>query len=182
MLDLKAIPIAISRPPADEYMPYYGKYISLVTGDDILASLQNQLRDTVKLLTSISAQAAEFRYAPEKWSIKEMVGHVIDTERIFAYRALRIARNDRTPIEGFEQDDYVRYGPFGECRLSDLIEEFGYVRNASLALFRGLNHEAWMRRGIANKNEISVRALAYVVAGHELHHRTVLQEKYLPHV
>lgn len=109
---------------------------------------------------------------------QEVLGHLTDAERIFAYRALRIARNDRTPIEGFEQDGYVQYGPFSDCRLSDLLQEFGYVRDASLSLFQKLNEQAWNRRGIANKAEISVRAIAFILAGHELHHRKVLKEKY----
>jgi hypothetical protein len=105
-------------------------------------------------------------------------GHVCDTERIFAYRALRIARNDQTPIEGFEQDDYVREGPFAHARFSQLVEEFGCIRRATVALFRGLDQTAWLRRGVANQSEISVRAIAYVIAGHELHHRKILEEKY----
>jgi len=171
---------AISPPEPTEHSPYYSRYTSLVPGSDILATLREQAPETVGLLSAIKEQQGDFRYAPDKWSIKEVVGHVLDTERIFAYRALRIARNDKTPIEGFEQDDYVRYGPFGNCRLSDLIEEFGHVRAATLDLFHGLDQEAWLRRGTANQNEISVRAIAYVIAGHELHHRQVLKEKYLP--
>jgi hypothetical protein len=97
---------------------------------------------------------------------------------VFAYRALRIARNDQTPMEGFEQDDYVKFGPFGQRSLASLIEEFDSVRKASVALFRGLDEPAWTRRGVANKNEVSVRALAYMMAGHELHHRRIFQEKY----
>jgi hypothetical protein len=103
---------------------------------------------------------------------------VNDTERIFAYRALRIARADQTPIEGFEQDDYVRNGPFADRRLADLIEDFGRVRQATLSLFRNLDAAAWARRGVANNSEVSVRAIAYIIAGHELHHRRILQEKY----
>lgn len=110
--------------------------------------------------------------------MKEVLGHLIDTERIFAYRALRIARNDKTPIEGFEQDDYVRYGPFAHCGLADLAEELGQVRTSTLSLLRRLDEEMWMRRGVANQNEISVRALAFVIAGHELHHRAILQQRY----
>jgi hypothetical protein len=110
--------------------------------------------------------------------VKEVLGHVSDSERVFAYRALRIARNDQTPMEGFEQDDYVKYGPFGQCSLAALIEEFKSVRQATLALFRSLEDAAWTRRGVANKNEVSVRALAYIIAGHELHHRRLLREKY----
>ena len=107
-----------------------------------------------------------------------MLGHVNDAERIFAYRALRIARNDSTPLEGFEQDDYVRNSPFGQRPLADLIEDFIAVRRATLSLLRNLDEAAWSARGIANKNEVTVRALAYIVAGHELHHRGILEEKY----
>ncbi|MGB6685780.1 MAG: DinB family protein, partial [Candidatus Acidiferrum sp.] len=107
-----------------------------------------------------------------------VLGHIADSERIFAYRALRIARGDKTPIEGFEQDDYVRGAGFNERPLASLVEEFADVRSASLALFRSLGKEAWLRRGTANKNEISVRALAYITAGHELHHRQVIEERY----
>ena len=108
-----------------------------------------------------------------------MLGHVNDTERIMTYRALRVARGDKTPIEGFEQDDYVRDGNFGQRTLADLIEEFADVRVATVSFFRHLDAEAGLRRGVANKNEISARALAYIIAGHELHHRRVLKEKYL---
>ena len=108
-----------------------------------------------------------------------MLGHINDTERIMSYRALRIARGDATPIEGFEQDDYVRNGPFRRRPLSDLIEDYIPVRRATLSLFRNLDEAAWTRRGVANKNEVTVRALAYIVAGHELHHRRIIEEKYL---
>ncbi len=168
----------IAHPEANEYLPYYGRYISLVTNDDVLASLQVQMDQTVAMLKQVSEEIGEYRYAPDKWSAKEVLGHVNDTERIFAYRALRISRNDRTPIEGFEQDDYVRFGPFRHCRLQDLAEEFTAVRRATLLLFHSLDGEAWLRRGIANKAEVSVRALAYIVAGHELHHRKILKEQY----
>jgi hypothetical protein len=174
--DLPIIP----PPELGEHAPYYAQYISLVAGSDVLEALERQRHQTAELLSCCSEADGELRYAPEKWSIKEVVGHLIDVERILGYRALRISRNDKNPIEGFEQDDYVRDGPFNHCRLSDLGEEFGYVRGATVCLLRSLNQEAWMRRGVANKNEISVRALAYVIAGHELHHRRILQEKYLP--
>lgn len=107
-----------------------------------------------------------------------MLGHVCDTERIFAYRALRIARGDQTPIEGFEQDDYVQNGPFAQAPLAEVIEDYIAVRRATLTLLRNLQEVAWVRRGVANKNEVSVRALAYIIAGHELHHRRILEEKY----
>jgi uncharacterized damage-inducible protein DinB len=168
----------IARPQPDEYAAYYGRYISLVEGENILSTLDQQRRQTMMLLSGRDEQDGDFRYAPEKWSAKEVLGHVCDTERIFAYRALRISRADATPIEGFEQDDYVRNGPFSHCSLSDLVEDFIAVRRATLSLLRNLDETDWMRRGTANKNEVSVRALAYIVAGHELHHRRILEEKY----
>src|SRR5271169_1750702 len=151
-------PQVIAQPEATEYASYYGKYISLVPGNDILTILRDQADQTVSLFGSVSAEKADYRYAPGKWSIKEVLGHINDTERIFSYRALRISRNDRTPIEGYEQDDYVREGPFGRCRMQDLVEEFSAIRKSTCLLFRGLDRDAWMRRGLANKNEVSVRA------------------------
>jgi hypothetical protein len=170
----------ITPPAADEYAPYYGKYVSLIEGRDLIAIMQDQLVTLPKFLSKISEKESEFRYEPAKWSIKQMLGHVIDTERIFAYRALRIARNDHTALPGFEQDDYVRYGPFDGCRWTDLIEELGLVRTSNLSLFKGFDEEAWMRRGTASGNEVTARALGYMMVGHALHHRNVLQQKYLP--
>jgi hypothetical protein len=169
----------VGPPDASEYDAYYGRYISLVAGNDIVAALEEQPRRTLALLSGLDEAQANYRYAPEKWSIKEVLGHIIDTERILSCRALRFARNDRTPLPGFEQDDYVRYGGFAECPLGYLVEQFTSVRDSSVFLFAGLNPEAWLRRGIANQSEISVRAIAYVIAGHELHHRHVLEDKYL---
>jgi uncharacterized damage-inducible protein DinB len=167
------------RPKPGEYNPYYDKYISLIPGNDVVATLSNQLPKTLALLSSLSDQDGELRYAPGKWSLKEALGHVIDTERVMTYRALRIARGDRTPMEGFEQDDYARNGPHSTIRLSDLVEEFQNVRAATLAFFRNLRDDDWKRLGVANKNDITVRALAYIIAGHELHHRNIFEERYL---
>jgi len=171
---------AIAVPDASEYAPYYGRYISMVPANDALATLEREAERTARLLAGLTEDQSDYRYAPDKWSVKEVVGHVVDSERVMAYRALRIARGDRTPIAGFEQDDYVREGGFGRRALANLVEEFSAVRRATVLLFRGFEPEAWTRRGIANGLEISVRALAYVIAGHELHHRSILQEKYLP--
>jgi hypothetical protein len=168
----------IARPQAGEYAPYYDRYISLVQGEDILSALDQQRRETMLLLSGRDEEDGDFRYAPGKWSAKELLGHVCDTERIFAYRALRFSRADATPIEGYEQDDYVRNGPFAQRPLADLVEDFIAVRRATLSLLRNLDQAAWSRRGIANKNEVSVRGLAYIIAGHELHHRRILEEKY----
>lgn len=168
----------IARPEPGEYAPYYDRYISLVTGTDILGTLDGQRRETMLLLSGRDEREGDFRYAPEKWSAKEVLGHMCDTERVFAYRALRIARADQTPMEGFEQDDFVRNGPFARAPLAEIIEDYIAVRRATLTLLRNLEEAAWTRRGVANKNEVSVRALAYIIAGHEVHHRRILEEKY----
>ncbi len=168
----------IARPQAGEYAPYYDRYISLVRGEDILNTLDQQRREMMLLLSGRDEEDGDYRYAPDKWSAKEVLGHVCDTERIFAYRALRIARADATPLESFEQDDYVRNGPFAQRPIADLVEEFIAVRRATLSLLRNLDEAAWSRRGVASKNDVSVRALAYMIAGHELHHRKILEEKY----
>lgn len=170
--------IQIACPEPGEYAPYYDRYISLVAGNDVLAALDAQRRDTMKLLCGHDDADGDFRYAPDKWTAKQVLGHLCDTERIFAYRALRIARGDQTPIEGYEQDDYVRNGPFASMPLSELIEDYIAVRRSTLTLLRNLDAPAWSRRGLANKNKVTVRALAYIIAGHELHHRRILEEKY----
>jgi len=176
---MTTVATAFSRPQSGEYAPYHDRYISLVQGNDILATLDDQRRQTVLLLSGRTEADGDLRYAPDKWTLKEVLGHLNDTERIMAYRALRIARADTTPIEGFEQDDYVRNGPFARRPLADLIEDYIAVRRATVSLFRNLDEPAWTRRGVANQNEITVRALAYTIAGHELHHRRILEEKYL---
>jgi hypothetical protein len=166
------------KPESSEYAAFYEKYVALVPHADILSVLEAQRLQTTQLLTACSERDGNFRYAPEKWSVKEVIGHLSDCERIFTYRALRIARGDATPLAGFEQDDYVRLAGSGRRQLRDLAEEFSLVRNSSTALYRSLDDEAWMRRGAANNNEVSVRALAFITAGHELHHRRVLEERY----
>ena len=176
---MKADTAVIGRPEASEYAPYYGKYISLVPEDGILITLEKQLPETLGLLARPESDG-NFRYAPGKWSVKESLGHVIDAERVFSYRALRIARNDKTPLAGFEQDDYVKYGPFGHCTLAALVEEFAAVRKATVLMFRALDEAAWTRRGVASNHEVTVRALAYMIAGHELHHRRIFRENYFP--
>jgi DinB superfamily len=171
--------ITISKPDVTEYLPYYGRYISLVPDGDILAVLSQQLGETLTLLRSIPESQAGFRYAPDKWSIKELVGHLIDTERIFSYRALCFARNDETPLPGYEQDDYISNASFDDYPIGELADEFESVRRSTLFLFKHLRREAWMRRGIASENEVSVRALAYIIAGHERHHMEILRSRYL---
>jgi|HubBroStandDraft_6_1064221.scaffolds.fasta_scaffold272788_2 hypothetical protein len=170
--------VGVARPQPGEYASYYERYISLIQGEEMLHTLDEQRRQMLLLLSCRDEKDGDFRYAPEKWSVKEVLGHICDTERIFAYRALRFSRADATHLAGFEQDDYVRNGPFGQRPLSDLVEDFIAVRRGTISLFRNLDEASWIRRGIANNNEVSVRALAYIIAGHELHHRRILEEKY----
>lgn len=176
---MSTVAVSIARPAPGEYDPYYERYISLVKTDNIVTVLEKQAQDTSTLLSGLGAQQADFRYAPGKWSVKDVIGHMNDTERIMTYRALRIGRGDKTPIEGFEQDDYVPNGRFDRRTLADLLEEFMAIRKATVELFRHFDSEAGLRRGTANQKEISARALAFIIAGHELHHRRILQEKYL---
>jgi len=175
---MSTLTTTFGRPESSEYAPYYGRYISLVDTDDVVSALERQIGETVAILKPVGPKA-DYRYAPDKWTVKEVLGHINDTERIMTYRALRISRGDKTPIEGYEQDDYVRDGNFSQRTLADLIEEFTDIRKATLALFRSFDGDAATRRGTANKNEVSARALAYIIAGHELHHRQILREKYL---
>ena len=170
---------SVNRPAANEYVPAYEGYISLVPEGDLFKTLEQQLEETLALLRAIPEAQADSRYAPGKWSIKELVGHLIDSERIFGYRALRFSRNDSTPLPGYEQDDYIRNAGFDKCKLAELASEFEHVRRGNLYMFRHLDEEAWQRRGMANDAEISVRALAYIIAGHELHHVGILRTRYL---
>jgi uncharacterized damage-inducible protein DinB len=170
---------APARPGRDEYAPYYEKYVSLVPAGDIVSTLERQLTETLALLRSVPEERADSSYEPGKWSVKELVGHVCDTERVFSHRALRFARGDRTPLPGYEQDDYVRAANFGMRTLASIAEEFARVRASTVALFQSFDEEAWARRGTANDNEVSVRALAHILAGHELHHINILRERYL---
>jgi hypothetical protein len=169
----------MKRPGADEYLPYYGTYIRLVGDGDVVALLETQIGDTAALVGKIPDSRGTHRYAPGKWSINEIMGHLIDGERMFANRALRFARGDKTPLPGFEQDDYVAGANFDDYPLSELLAEYQAVRKGTCFLFRHMSEEATARRGIANGAEISVRALAYITAGHELHHRGVIRDKYL---
>ena len=169
----------MSHPAASEYPPYYHTYISVVPEGNIVETLSRQLDDVLALLKSIPEEREGFRYAPGKWSIRELIGHLIDGERIFAYRALRFARNDGTPLAGFDEDEYIRNSAFDAFPLAELAEEYEAVRRSTIHLFRHLNDEAWGRVGIANNGEVSVRGIAYIIAGHELHHMGVLRDRYL---
>ena len=168
-----------ARPKSSEYAPYYERYVSKVPDGDIVGTLRSQLEETLALIRGIPDSRGDFRYAEGKWSIKELLGHVIDSERVFTYRALRFGRGDATPLPGFEQDDFVRGADFSKRSLSDLAEEFEHVRRATISLFASLEANAWDRRGKANDTEVSVRGIAFIVAGHERHHVEILKTRYL---
>jgi hypothetical protein len=170
---------AAVRPPANEHHPYYGKYIALVPESDGIAALENQLADMTPLLEGLSEAQGSLRYAPGKWSVKQVVQHVLDAERVFAYRALRFARADRTPVPGFDENTYAETAGADGRTLRSLADELALVRRANVEMFRGLEPVAWTRLGIANENEVSVRALAFIIAGHARHHVGLLRERYL---
>jgi DinB superfamily len=169
----------MSRPDKNEYAEYYEKYISLVAENNIVAAMQNQLEEFTNLFASIPEAKGAFSYAPNKWTIKELVGHLIDGERIFAYRALRFSRSDKLPIEGFEQDDYVANADFNSIKLADLVEELSLLRRANILFFKNLTTEMQVLKGTASNAEISVRALAFIMVGHIRHHLNILNARYL---
>ena len=168
-----------SRPQANEYASYYGKYINLVPEGNILEILSEQIQFVEKLFSKITEEKSKFRYAEGKWSIRELLGHITDTERVFVYRALRFSRNDKTALPGFEQDDFVPNSNHDNVLLKNLVEEFILVRKSNIKLFESFTDEMWLRTGTASENTMSVRAVAFNLAGHLIHHTNVLKEKYL---
>ena len=169
---------AVGRPMSDEYGPFYAGYIGEVLETDPVAVMGTQAAETQALLSRISEEQSLFRYAPDKWSIRELVGHLADAERIFCYRALRISRGDETPLEGFDENAFVAAAGFDRRPFSSLVAELAALRAGTIAMFNGLEPAMWNRRGIANNARVSVRALAYIIPGHERHHIKVLQERY----
>jgi uncharacterized damage-inducible protein DinB len=171
--------MVIPRPDSDEYAPYYGTYINEVTGADALPALIAQRTSTATFLAGIPETKAGYRYAPGKWSLREVIGHLSDSERIFAYRLLRFARGDETPLASFDENAYVPAGEFERRSLADVAREFAAVRDATLALMSGLDEAMLARRGVASGKIMSARAMAWVIAGHETHHLRVVRERYL---
>lgn len=170
--------VVLSRPSSSEYAPSHSGYVGAVPDGDVLALFERQGRETVALLRGIREEQSLHRYAPGKWSIREVVGHLIDAERVFTYRALTFARADEGPLPGFEENEWAAASNAHHRTLAELVEEFAAVRAASLALFRGLSQAEFARSGKASGHPVSVRGLAYVVAGHERHHVRILRERY----
>ena len=167
------------RPQQTEYDPYYLPMIGLVPDQPVLEVLEEQRHELMGFLLSLDKATADYRYRPEKWSVKEVLGHVLDTERIFGARALCFARGEKTPLPPFEQDEYVKSAGFDRRALSSLSSEFEAVRRSSECLFDGFDEEQWNRGGVANEVHMTVRAVAYIIAGHAAHHLAVIRERYL---
>jgi hypothetical protein len=166
------------RPKAGDNNPYYDRYISLIGDDDIIEFLDEQRITSEKFLKTFTEDQGNYSYADGKWTVKEVIGHVIDTERIMAYRALAFARSEGQSLPGFEQDDYVAESNFKQRTLDDIINEFRTVRESNILLFKSLDEEILNRRGTASGSEVTVLALIYIIAGHEKHHMNTLREKY----
>lgn len=169
----------IPRPGPDEFAPYYLTYVGKVAGEDAHPPLVAQRESTARLLAGLPESQAAFRYAPGKWSLREVIGHLADSERIFAYRLLRVARGDTTPLASFDENRYVPAGNFERRPMGEVAAEFAAVRDATLALVGGLEPADLERHGIASDKPVSARALAWIIAGHEAHHVGVLRERYL---
>ena len=169
----------IGRPDSTEAAPYYFTYINQVNGDDPISIIENQLKESLSFFAGISEEKSLYRYAPEKWSIRQMWGHVNDTERVFLMRALWFARGFETAQPSFDQDIAVAAAHSDAVSWARHVEEFREVRLATISFFRNLPEEAWTRKGVASGNPFTVRACAYVLAGHVTHHAAVLREKYL---
>jgi len=167
------------RPAASDYASFYAGYVALCPEEDIVPAIDHQSAETQRLLSSIDEARASYRYAEGKWSIKEVIGHVTDAERVFGYRALCIGRGETRSLPGFDEKLYMQHAGFDGWRIGDLAEAYALTRRANIVFFRNLPKEAWDRRGLANDTPVTVRALAYILLGHERHHLQVLHERYL---
>jgi uncharacterized damage-inducible protein DinB len=169
----------ITRPDKTEYFEYYDKYVQLVPQGNLLDQFRTVHEQTQKLVLLLSEEQLNYRYADGKWSIKEIIIHLADAERVFAYRVLRFARKDTTPLSGFDENHYVPQSKAADRKIADILREFSAVRQATLELLLSLDDEMFKRSGKANDKEVSVRALAYILLGHEMHHVSIIKERYL---
>lgn len=169
----------MKRPETNEFAPYYNNYISLIEGDGVMPVLNSQVAEIRSMFVNIPEEKGSLAYATGKWTIKELLSHLIDGERIFAYRILRVSRGDETPIEGFEQDDYIENSNANNRSFADLLDEFDLQRQSNLLLVNNISDEGSKRMGKASGKPVSVRALTYIMAGHVSHHVKILKERYL---
>ncbi|HVT05064.1 MAG TPA: DinB family protein [Thermoanaerobaculia bacterium] len=169
----------MNRPDPSEYAPYYETYVSLIKSDDIESVLRAQLTDMKSLIGSAVGDKETFRYAPEKWSVRQLVGHVTDSERIFGYRALALGRGETAALPAFDETLYMANSPFAGITLTEIWSELESLRQANILMVHKFRPEDWARVGVANNNRASTRAITYVLAGHAQHHMNVLKERYL---
>jgi uncharacterized damage-inducible protein DinB len=166
-------------PDATEYNPYYGQYIQYLKGKDVIGTLEKGVLEVNDLMASLTEEKLQSAYAEGKWTIKEVLQHIMDTERIFCNRALRFARNDKTELPGYEQDDYVPFSGANERNSMEMLREYNAIRQATITMLQGFSDEMLVREGVASGSNMSVRAIAHVVTGHERHHMNVIKERYL---
>lgn len=169
----------LQRPNQSEFPEYYVPYVQLVPEGDLLQTLEKNLVEMENLFAGISDEESLFRYAEGKWSIKEVLGHITDTERIMSYRLLRVGRGDHTPLAGFDENLYVKGSQINKLPIKNILNDFISTRRATITLIQNMPEEAWSYKGIANNLEITAGAIAYIIAGHEMHHRKIINEKYL---
>jgi uncharacterized damage-inducible protein DinB len=167
------------KPFPSQYPSFYATYVDLVQESDVVQALENNTAATLKAIANLPASKADFAYAPGKWTLKEVWLHMSDAERIFAYRLLRIGRNDKTPLAGFEENDYVANANAARLSFEDVLDEWQTVRRATQSLFKNLEPAAWERVGVANNKEITASAIGYIISGHIYHHLNIIQERYL---
>lgn len=166
-------------PEETEYAEFYAHYISLVQNADVVSKLQTQLDDLTATFADITDEKGRYAYETGKWTIKELLGHLTDGERVFAYRAFRFSRADETPLPGFDQDPYIENANYNSIEIADLLAEFSLLRQSNILFFKNLDAQMWDKTGIASDNPITVRALAFIMVGHVEHHVKILKEKYL---
>ncbi|MFA6597274.1 MAG: DinB family protein [Ignavibacteriaceae bacterium] len=169
----------MQKPEATEYAPYYQRYIDLINADDIFSFFKLQAEEIVSLFKNISEEEAAFRYAEGKWMMKEVLSHIVDSERIFGYRVLAISRGEKNPLPGFSADDYVANGKYQNRNLQSLLNEYAHLSSANLELFKTLDDEMLSQKGIASGKEITARAIIFVTIGHEKHHLDIIKTRYL---
>ena len=173
------MPATTTRPAATDFAPYYGRYIDTVPDGDLIETLGRQRAEMRQLLGGIDEQKARHRYAPEKWSVAEVLGHVIDAERVFSYRAVTFARGDTAQLPSFDENGWAAVSNAGQRSIKSLLEEYDAVRASTISLFKSFTDSEYARSGVASQNPVTVRALAFIIAGHERHHLEILRERYL---
>lgn len=169
----------MERPNKNEYAEYYHKYVEKVPHGNIVGILEDQFGTITNFFSQITEEKSKYRYAPNKWSIREVLGHIIDAERVFSYRAMRFSRSDSRSLQSFDENHYIKNSNYDSIPLQMLIEEFASLRKTNIYMFKGFSEKMWLAKGIASENEVSVRALAYIMVGHAEHHMRVVKEKYL---